>query len=411
MLSTSVSCLKRKPKELSGGQRQRVAAGPRDRARAARVFLMDEPLSNLDAQAPRPDARRCCRTAPVSVYCGTTTIYVTHDQVEAMTMGDRIAVMNAGILQQLDTPENLHERPTNLFVAGFIGSPSMNFFPAKIVGSGTGAVADAGFFRAPVKGQAAEATGRDVILGIRPEDIDDLASAQQNGHLPVETKVEVVEFLGNELQLQLSADGQTFVARVSTNTQTRPGSTLRVGFNLKKLHVPAPAQDWITPDAAAAPSMDDRLSALSGIFGPAPTGPEAPAPVEPPVSSWAPPTVDQWGTPAQPAPGSERWTKPAAPDPASQSSDDDPWGAPPSLRPAPSSWSPPPSAPDPEPDTWVAPTPPPATSSWSTPAAQDTTSADPWGSPSGGAWHTAAQAPRDPGPSGRGVECACGRAA
>jgi multiple sugar transport system ATP-binding protein len=167
-----------------------------------------------------------------------TTIYVTHDQVEAMTMGDRIAVMNAGVLQQLDTPENLHERPTNLFVAGFIGSPAMNFFPAKIVrDSGSGSVADAGFFKAPVRGQAAEAVGRDVILGVRPEDIDDLASAQQNGHLPVDARVEVVEFLGNELQLGLSADGQPFVARVSTNTQTRPGSTLRVGFNLKKLHV------------------------------------------------------------------------------------------------------------------------------------------------------------------------------
>ena len=225
--------LKRKPKELSGGQRQRVAVG-RAIAREPAVFLMDEPLSNLDAKL-RIQTRAMLQKLHQRLL--RTTIYVTHDQVEAMTMGDRIAVMNAGVLQQLDTPENLHERPTNLFVAGFIGSPSMNFFPAKIVGSGTGAVADAGFFRAPVKGQASEATGRDVILGIRPEDIDDLASAQQNGHLPVETKVEVVEFLGNELQLQLSANAQTFVARVSTNTQTRPGSTLRVGFNLKKLHV------------------------------------------------------------------------------------------------------------------------------------------------------------------------------
>ena len=122
----------------------------------------------------------------------------------------------------------------NLFVAGFIGSPAMNFFPAKIV---SGPAADAGFFRAPVKGKAAEAVGHEVILGVRPEDIDDLSNAQQNGHLPVEARVEVVEFLGNELQLQLSADGQTFVARVSTDTQTRPGDRLRVGFNLKKLHV------------------------------------------------------------------------------------------------------------------------------------------------------------------------------
>jgi len=225
--------LKRKPKELSGGQRQRVAVG-RAIAREPAVFLMDEPLSNLDAKL-RIQTRAMLQKLHQRLK--RTTIYVTHDQVEAMTMGDRIAVMSAGELQQLDTPENLHERPNNLFVAGFIGSPSMNFFDAKIVSGASGATADAGFFRAPVRGQAAEAVGREVVLGVRPEDIDDLANAQQNGHLPVEAHVEVVEFLGNELQLQLSADGQTFVARVSTNTQTRPGATLRVGFNLKKLHV------------------------------------------------------------------------------------------------------------------------------------------------------------------------------
>ena len=147
---------------------------------------------------------------------------------------------------------------------------------------------------------------------------------------------------------------------------------------------PAPAPEWITPDAAAPSTLDDRLSALSGIFGPAPTEPKAPAPAEPPVSSWAPPAADHWGTPAQPAPGAERWSKPAAPDPASPSTADDPWGTPPPLTPVPSSWSPPPSAPAPETDTWVAPTPP-AKSTWSAPAAQDTTSADPWGSPPGAA--------------------------
>ncbi len=225
--------LRRKPKELSGGQRQRVAVG-RAIAREPAVFLMDEPLSNLDAKL-RIQTRAMLQKLHQRLR--RTTIYVTHDQVEAMTMGDRIAVMNAGVLQQLDTPESLHERPTNLFVAGFIGSPSMNFFDARVVGGSAGAAADAGFFRAPLSGQTAEAVGREVILGVRPEDIDDLAGAQQNGHLPVEARVEVVEFLGNELQLQLSADGQTFVARVSPNTHTRPGEMLRVGFNLKKLHV------------------------------------------------------------------------------------------------------------------------------------------------------------------------------
>ncbi|HEV8535628.1 MAG TPA: sn-glycerol-3-phosphate ABC transporter ATP-binding protein UgpC [Candidatus Limnocylindria bacterium] len=225
--------LKRKPKELSGGQRQRVAVG-RAIAREPAVFLMDEPLSNLDAKL-RIQTR--AELQKLHQRIRRTTIYVTHDQVEAMTMGDRIAVMNAGELQQLDTPENLHERPANLFVAGFIGSPAMNFFPAKVTSSNGQAIADAGFFKAPLSGKAAEAVGRDVILGIRPEDIDDLAHARQDGHLPIETRVEVVEYLGNELQLMLAADSQTFVARVGTDTQTRPGAALRVGFDLRKLHI------------------------------------------------------------------------------------------------------------------------------------------------------------------------------
>jgi multiple sugar transport system ATP-binding protein len=225
--------LKRKPKELSGGQRQRVAVG-RAIAREPAVFLMDEPLSNLDAKL-RIQTRAMLQKLHQRIR--RTTVYVTHDQVEAMTMGDRIAVMNAGVLQQLDTPENLHERPLNMFVAGFIGSPAMNFFPAKVERDGEGMAANAGFFRAPLRGEAASQPGREVILGVRPEDIDDLQSVRQDGHLPVEARVEVVEFLGNEFQLLLSADGQSFVARVSTDTQTRPGATLRVGFDLKKLHV------------------------------------------------------------------------------------------------------------------------------------------------------------------------------
>ena len=225
--------LKRKPKELSGGQRQRVAVG-RAIAREPAVFLMDEPLSNLDAKL-RIQTRAMLQKLHQRIR--RTTIYVTHDQVEAMTMGDRIAVMNEGLLQQLDTPESLHERPANLFVAGFIGSPSMNFFQATVAGAAGQVVADAGFFKAPLSGKAAESVGKDVILGVRPEDISDLAHARQDGQLPVEARVDVVEFLGNELQLILAADSQTFVARVGTDTQTRPGQTLRVGFNLRKLHV------------------------------------------------------------------------------------------------------------------------------------------------------------------------------
>jgi multiple sugar transport system ATP-binding protein len=225
--------LKRKPKELSGGQRQRVAVG-RAIAREPAVFLMDEPLSNLDAKL-RIQTRAMLQQLHQRIK--RTTIYVTHDQVEAMTMGDRIAVMNDGKLQQLDTPETLNERPANLFVAGFIGSPSMNFFPAKVTASNGQVVADAGFFKAPLSGKAAEAVGRDVILGIRPEDINDMETQRQDGQLPIDAKVEVVEFLGNELQLLLTAETTSFIARVGTHTQTKPGQTLRVGLNLKKLHV------------------------------------------------------------------------------------------------------------------------------------------------------------------------------
>ena len=225
--------LKRKPKELSGGQRQRVAVG-RAIAREPAVFLMDEPLSNLDAKL-RIQTRAMLQKLHQRIR--RTTIYVTHDQVEAMTMGDRIAVMKDGLLQQLDTPENLHERPVNVFVAGFIGSPSMNFFDGKIRQNGGGPVADAGFFNAPVRGKAAEAAGHDVTIGIRPEDIDDMAHAGTRELVPVDAKVEVVEFLGNELQLELAAGGQNFIARVSTETQVKPGDTLRVGFNLKKMHI------------------------------------------------------------------------------------------------------------------------------------------------------------------------------
>ncbi|MFN2519498.1 MAG: ABC transporter ATP-binding protein [Candidatus Limnocylindria bacterium] len=224
--------LKRKPKELSGGQRQRVAVG-RAIAREPSVFLMDEPLSNLDA-ALRIQTRAMLQKLHQRIR--RTTVYVTHDQVEAMTMGDRIAVMKDGILQQIDTPEHLHEQPGNLFVAGFIGSPAMNFFPAKIVQSDGTAVADAGFFRSPlVKDAAKQAVGKDVIVGVRPEDIE--ANVGLNGKVPVDAQVDVVEFLGNEFQLHLNAGGQTFVARVPADVKTQPGEAIRVGFDTRKLHV------------------------------------------------------------------------------------------------------------------------------------------------------------------------------
>ena len=225
--------LKRKPKELSGGQRQRVAVG-RAIAREPAVFLMDEPLSNLDA-ALRIDTR--AQLQKLHQRIKRTTVYVTHDQVEAMTMGNRIAVMRDGILQQIDTPENLHAHPANIFVAGFIGSPAMNFFPAKLTGNADAPVADAGFFKAPIAASGARSIGKDVVVGIRPEDIDAGSLAEQNGHHPVDARVDVVEFLGNEFQLHLSTGGQTFVARVDTRLQTQPGASIRVGFDRSKIHV------------------------------------------------------------------------------------------------------------------------------------------------------------------------------
>jgi len=225
--------LKRKPKELSGGQRQRVAVG-RAIAREPAVFLMDEPLSNLDA-ALRIETR--AQLQKLHQRIKRTTVYVTHDQVEAMTMGDRIAVMKDGLIQQIDTPENLHAQPANMFVAGFIGSPAMNFFPAKLTGSAAAPVADAGFFQAPLGAGTSRSSGRDVIVGIRPEDIDAGVRPDQSAYVPVEARVEVVEFLGNEFLLYLSAGGQTFVARVDTRIQAQPGATLRVGFDRSKLHV------------------------------------------------------------------------------------------------------------------------------------------------------------------------------
>ncbi len=158
----------------------------------------------------------------------------------------------------------------------------------------------------------------------------------------------------------------------------------------------APAQDWITPEVTEPTAMDDRLSALSGIFGPAPTEPEAPPPAEPPLSSWAPPAADHWGTPAEPAPSAERWSAPSKPEPSSASTDD-PWGSPPPSTPAQRPWTPPASAPAPEKDAWVAP-PKASASTWSSPApAADATSADPWGSPARADPRTAALSIPEPG--------------
>ncbi len=230
--------LDRKPKQLSGGQRQRVALG-RAIVREPQVFLMDEPLSNLDAKL-RVQTR--AEIKKLHARLRTTTIYVTHDQVEAMTMGDRIVVMKDGLVQQVDTPLNLYEKPANLFVAGFIGSPAMNFVEAALADSAGKVFVDAESFRLEVPPDLASPArpwvGRRVIFGIRPEDIADRALT--NGSQPawtIKAAVDVHEPLGSDVILYLTAGSQTLVARVDARTEAKMGQSIEVVFNMRKMHL------------------------------------------------------------------------------------------------------------------------------------------------------------------------------
>jgi multiple sugar transport system ATP-binding protein len=200
--------IKRKPKQLSGGQRQRVALG-RAIVREPEAFLMDEPLSNLDAKL-RVQTR--AEILKLQQELGTTTIYVTHDQVEAMTMGDRIAVMSLGVLQQVGPPEELYREPRNLFVAGFIGSPAMNLVPAEVI-DGVG--------------------GKDRIAGFRPEHIE-LANGRVDG-VPFDARVEVVEYLGDEQLVHLTRRGTAIQAKLPVEEQIGAGQELRLVVPRKKL--------------------------------------------------------------------------------------------------------------------------------------------------------------------------------
>ena len=240
--------LKRKPRELSGGQRQRVAVG-RAIVREPKVFLFDEPLSNLDAKL-RVQTR--AEISKLHQRLQTTFIYVTHDQMEAMTMATRIAVMNRGILQQLDTPQQLYDHPANLFVAGFIGSPAMNFFPAKLRKDGPAIYVDAGEFSCKVPESRAATympyDGKDVIFGIRPEDIHNPMFAPPGIHAaPVEAKVDVTELMGNEIFLYLLAANTTFVARVDPRTRFTIGDKVQVVFNMDNMHIFDIASDKENP--------------------------------------------------------------------------------------------------------------------------------------------------------------------
>jgi len=230
--------LDRKPKQLSGGQRQRVALG-RAIVREPAVFLMDEPLSNLDAKlrvATRAELSKLHQRLE------TTFIYVTHDQMEAMTMGTRIAVMRDGILQQVDTPQTLYNAPGNIFVAGFIGSPAMNFFDVTIGGTKDEMYIDGGTFKllvpASKAGPYADHLGKQVVLGVRPEDIHDPEYAPPGiTGAPVQTRVDVTELMGNEIFLYLLSGTKSFIARVDPRTSARVGQDISVLFNMDNIHV------------------------------------------------------------------------------------------------------------------------------------------------------------------------------
>jgi multiple sugar transport system ATP-binding protein len=226
--------LQRKPRELSGGQRQRVALG-RAIVREAAVFLLDEPLSNLDAKL-RVQMRAEIKRLHLDLQ--KTFIYVTHDQAEALTMSDRIAVMNQGELQQFDTPHAVYHRPRNTFVAGFMGSPSMNFLGGSLVAD-DGALrfeAPGVSYRLPpvLSAAANRAPSRTVTFGVRPEDIG-LAAPGDPAAVPAQ--VYIHEPLGSDLFLTLDIGGQHIKARVDPDLEVAVGETVRVTFDERRLHL------------------------------------------------------------------------------------------------------------------------------------------------------------------------------
>lgn len=230
--------LDRKPRQLSGGQRQRVALG-RAIVRSPQVFLLDEPLSNLDAKL-RGQTR--AEISKLHQRLQTTFVYVTHDQQEAMTMATRIAVTNKGKLQQLDTPQVLYDRPGNMFVAGFIGSPSMNFFPSKIKkNEGKLYVETEGFTVAIPDNRSKpyfDYVDKKVIFGLRPDDIHTPQFLPPNIHAEkIDCKVDVIELMGNEIFLYLMNGTNNFVARVDPRTYFKVGEDVQVALNMDNFHI------------------------------------------------------------------------------------------------------------------------------------------------------------------------------
>mgnify|MGYP000462607545 FL=1 len=232
--------LDRKPKALSGGQRQRVALG-RAIVREPKVFLMDEPLSNLDAKL-----RVQMRTELSKLHqkLQTTFIYVTHDQTEAMTMGTRIVVMKDGFIQQIDTPQGLYDNPVNMFVAGFIGSPQMNFANVTVIKEDEKLYLKLGDDKLEVPADKAKVIeksgyiGKEVVFGIRPENThDEPQNLEKWANATVTAKVEVTEMLGSETYLYMVINGVNFTARVHPKTTTRPGDTIKVAFDMNAMHL------------------------------------------------------------------------------------------------------------------------------------------------------------------------------
>jgi multiple sugar transport system ATP-binding protein len=271
--------LDRRPANLSGGQRQRVAMG-RAIVRDPSVFLMDEPLSNLDAKL-RVQMRT--EVSRIQRRLGTTMVYVTHDQTEAMTLGDRVAVMRSGLLQQVGTPQELYERPVNLFVAGFIGSPAMNFVPATVEeGKLRTALGDIPLNGPLTKALERSGASRDLIVGIRPEDFEDAslvtADARQDG-VRFQATVDVRESMGSDVYVYFAkelgqgmaaselqelaqdsgradtgATGETIVARLDAATRLREGEDAELWLDARKIHVfdPATGQNLALGDETQA---------------------------------------------------------------------------------------------------------------------------------------------------------------
>ena len=242
--------LDRKPKALSGGQRQRVALG-RAIVREPKVFLLDEPLSNLDAKLR---AQMRTELSKLHKKLGTTFIYVTHDQTEAMTMGDRIVVMKDGLIQQVDTPQRLYDLPTNMFVAGFIGSPQMNFIESKIIKKGEEFFVEFGSedtktsrgvkyqIKLPEfkneKGVLDEYVDKEVIMGIRPEDVhDEPRYLESMPDCMVKADVEVTELMGAETFLYLNVEGFSYTARVEPSSTAHPGDNIDIVLDNRKIHI------------------------------------------------------------------------------------------------------------------------------------------------------------------------------